>query len=296
MRKNVQLIFMILILLFVGFVFIACSSGDGRKGNHIENEQDSATENDNEENIEDEVDDNDSENNQDQDADENGGSEEANEENESDAAGDVYSEIDIFSDHSETVLVNKHNGLTDYYEPEDLVTVEVPTVLENPEVRQLRQVAADALFEMFEEAKNDGIYLHARSGYRSHDTQVALFNNYAQEHGEEAANQFSARPGHSEHQTGLVMDVTSESVNFQLTEAFGETKEGLWIADNAHKFGFIIRYPEGKEDITGYVYEPWHLRYVGEEVAEAIYESGLTFEEFLVEEGIIHAVDANAEE
>src|SRR5690625_1806734 len=287
MRKNVQLIFMILILLFVGFVFIACSSGDERRSSDLENEQ--ATEN--------EADDNgNNEKNQDQALNEDEGSEEENEKNESDAAGDVYSEIDIFSDNSETVLVNKHNGLTDYYEPDDLVTVEVPTVLENPEVRQLRQVAADALFEMFEEAKNDGIYLHARSGYRSYETQVALFNNYVAEHGEEAANKFSARPGHSEHQTGLVMDVTSESVKFQLTEAFGETAEGVWIKENAHRFGFIIRYPEGKENITGYVYEPWHLRYVGEEVAEAIYESGLTFEEFLVEEGIIHAVDANAKE
>src|SRR5690625_7864217 len=110
MRKNVQLIFMILILLFVGFVFIACSSGDEQKGNHIENEQDSATENDNEENLENEVDDNDSENNQDQDADENEGSEEENEKNESDAAGDGYTEIESIYEDSRTIVVDKENG------------------------------------------------------------------------------------------------------------------------------------------------------------------------------------------
>lgn len=202
--------------------------------------------------------------------------------------------IDIFEDDSVTVLVNKQNRLSDHYAPEDLVTVEVPTILDDPEINQLREVAADALREMFNDAKKEDIYLYARSGYRSYDTQVSLFNNYVENHGQEAANQFSAKPGYSEHQTGLVMDITSESVHFELTKEFGETKEGLWVKDHAHKYGFIIRYPEGKEDITGYVYEPWHLRYLGVDVATAIYESGLTYEEFLVEEGIIHAVNANA--
>src|SRR5699024_5685972 len=112
------------------------------------------------------------------------------------------------------------------------------------------------------------------------DTQVTLFNDYAAVEGEEAANRYSAKPGESEHQTGLTMDVTSQSFGFQLGEAFGETEEGKWLKDHAHEAGFIIRYPEGKEDITGYVYEPWHIRYLGKEMATYVYESGLTYEEY----------------
>src|SRR5690625_3897052 len=197
-------------------------------------------------------------------------------------------ETDIDNDNSLTVLVNKQHSLKENYEPDDLVTVNVPTILENPEVNQLRKEAADALKEMFDVALDDGISLYARSGYRSHNTQEMLFENYAQKHGAEAANRYSARAGQSEHQTGLVMDITSESVNFQLVEEFANTEEGKWVQENAHQIGCIIRYPKGKEDITGYIYEPWHLRYLGVEVATAVYESGLTYEEFLKEEGIIH--------
>ncbi len=203
-----------------------------------------------------------------------------------DESPSVFLKEDIFEPSSTAVLVNKQHPLSDSYEPDDLVLVEVPTVLESVEIRQLRQVAADSLKEMFDAAEEEGIILLARSGYRSYHTQVQLFNNYVEQHGEEAANRYSARPGESEHQTGLAMDVTSESVAKELTEAFGETEEGLWVKENAHHFGFIIRYPEGKESITGYIYEPWHLRYLGQELATAVYDSGLTYEEFLVEEGI----------
>jgi len=203
--------------------------------------------------------------------------------------------IDITSDDSTTVLVNKFNSLSETYEPEDLVFVEVPTVLENKEVNHLRQIAADSLYDMFGAAKEAGFELYARSGYRSHSTQVQLFNSYVEVHGEKEANQFSARPGYSEHQTGLVMDITSETVNYDLSEQFGETDEGKWVQNNAHKFGFIIRYPKGKEEVTGYVYEPWHLRYLGVELATLLYESELTFEEFLEKEGIIDNVKAAAE-
>ena len=195
-------------------------------------------------------------------------------------------EDDILNPASIAALVNKQYSLPEDYTPKNLVTVNVPTVLPNPEIKQMRQVAADALKEMFDAAEEDGVILHARSGYRSYETQVQLFRNYASNHGEEAANKYSARAGESEHQTGLVMDITSESVNLQITSDFGETEEGQWVRDNAHTFGFIIRYPEGKSDITGYVYEPWHLRYLGEELATNVYESGLTYEEYLVERGL----------
>lgn len=195
-------------------------------------------------------------------------------------------EEDIFNPSSTAVLVNKSYSLNEEDAPDDLVLVDVPTVLESVEIRQMRQVAADALKEMFSAAEEEGIILHARSGYRSYQTQVQLFNNYVENHGEEAANRYSARPGESEHQTGLAMDVTSESVNYQLTEAFGETEEGIWVKENAHDYGFIIRYPEGKEAITGYIFEPWHLRFLGKELATDVYESGLTYEEYLAEGGL----------
>lgn len=197
---------------------------------------------------------------------------------------------EILDPNNLVILVNKEYSIGEHV-PGDLKTVEVPTVLENPEIRQLKEPAADALKEMFDAAEEEGIILHARSGYRSYQTQVQLFNSNVEKHGEEAASQFSSRPGHSEHQTGLAMDVTSESVNYQLVEAFGETEEGIWLQENAHLFGFIIRYPEGKSDITGYVYEPWHLRYLGNDLATLVYESGLSYEEFLYEWGIISEIN-----
>ncbi|RFB18581.1 D-alanyl-D-alanine carboxypeptidase family protein [Bacillus sp. HNG] len=141
--------------------------------------------------------------------------------------------------------------------------------------------AADALEQLFAGASNDGITLHAQSGYRSYGTQNMLYDSYVRAHGEEEASTFSAKPGQSEHQTGLAMDVTSDSVDNQLVQEFGETVEGKWVAEHAAEFGFIIRFQQGKEDITGYMYEPWHLRYVGVEHAKYMTEHGLTLEEYL---------------
>lgn len=200
-------------------------------------------------------------------------------------------EVKEVQDATITALVNKQHSLDKTYAPQDLVTVDVPTVLENPEVNQLRKPAADALKEMFNKAKESGIKLYARSGYRSYKTQAALYKNYSTQHGEEAANRYSAKPGQSEHQTGLVMDITSESADLKLTEDFGKTEEGKWVSENAHQFGFIIRYPKGKEDITGYIYEPWHLRYLGVELATKVYQSELTFEEYLGEENMEHGIN-----
>lgn len=179
------------------------------------------------------------------------------------------------------VLVNRINNLPDTYVPEDLVPLtEVPTILSNPEVNQLRLPAYDALKLLFAGAKEAGFELFARSGYRSYNTQVSLYSSYVNNHGQEAADTFSAKPGQSEHQTGLSMDITSEYMNYQLSETFGDTDEGKWVSENAHKYGFIVRYPKGKENITGYMYEPWHIRYLGTELATEVYESGLTLEEY----------------
>lgn len=180
------------------------------------------------------------------------------------------------------VLVNRTSNLPDTYVPEDLVKLtDIPTVLSNPEVNQLRKVAYDALKELFTAAKEEeGYDLFARSGYRSYNTQVSLYSSYVANHGQAAADTFSAKAGQSEHQTGLAMDITCEAMNFQLDDTFGETAEGKWLSENAHRFGFIIRYPKGKEDITGYMYEPWHIRYLGTDISTDVYESGLTLEEY----------------
>lgn len=134
--------------------------------------------------------------------------------------------------------------------------------------------ALTAFNKMKEDAANDGIKLWIASGFRSYETQDELYNNYVKESGKEKADTFSARPGHSEHQTGLAMDLNIVNSSFE------GTKEAIWIEKNCYKYGFIVRYPKGKESITGYKYEPWHIRYLGEENSKKIYESGLTLEEY----------------
>lgn len=135
--------------------------------------------------------------------------------------------------------------------------------------------ASGPLWEMIAAAKKEGIKLWMTSGYRSYYDQQYIYNGYVKRDGQEKADTYSARPGHSEHQTGLAYDLNDLDWNF------GETPEGMWIAENCHKYGFILRYPEGKEKITGYKYEPWHIRYLGVEKATEIFESGLCLEEFL---------------
>jgi LAS superfamily LD-carboxypeptidase LdcB len=180
------------------------------------------------------------------------------------------------------VLVNKQYRLPRDYKPQHLVIPDVPfTISGTPEKKHLREEAAQALENMFAEGKENDIELFAVSGYRSFLTQERLFPTYVLKEGFTWANQFSAFPGESEHQTGLAMDITSREVDLTITEDFGESTAGMWVEEHAHKFGFIVRYPKGKEAITGYTYEPWHLRYVGKEAAQEIYELDITLEEFL---------------
>lgn len=135
--------------------------------------------------------------------------------------------------------------------------------------------ALNAFNEMQADAANEGLDIYISSSYRSYEDQERIYNSYVESDGKEAADTYSARPGHSDHQTGLTFDLNS------IDDSFGYTPESDWVKVNAHKYGFIIRYPEGKEDITGYQYEPWHIRYIGIEKATEVYESGLSLEEFL---------------
>lgn len=142
--------------------------------------------------------------------------------------------------------------------------------------------ARAAFEELAAAASLEGFGLTAFSTYRSFERQTVLYQGYVERDGEEAADRYSARPGYSEHQTGLAFDIGEVHVTDDwATERFGETEAGKWIAANAHRFGFIMRYPEGKESVTGYMYEAWHFRYVGEEIAENIYTNKGTLEEYL---------------
>jgi D-alanyl-D-alanine carboxypeptidase len=180
------------------------------------------------------------------------------------------------------VLVNKRFMLPAEYRPADLVEPKVPFIFKEwDEKRLMRKEAAHALELMFAAAKKDGIDLAGVSGFRSYDTQKSLFAYYVRTQGEEVARKYSAEPGHSEHQTGLAMDVSGSTGQCAADDCFAGTPEAKWLAEHAPEFGFIIRYPKGKESVTGYNYEPWHVRYVGTAVSKQIAAKGLTLEEYL---------------
>lgn len=183
------------------------------------------------------------------------------------------------------VCVDKHRNLPFNYVPTDLVVPDIPFIYGNNhyyEKMNMRKVAAGAIQQMFQAAKHDNIKLYGVSGYRSYKTQVAVFSSNVNKYGSaEKANQVSAEPGQSEHQTGLAMDVTSAKIGDQLVQKFGQTNAGIWLASNAWKYGFIIRYQKGEQAITGYEYEPWHIRYVGKVAAKTIHQNHLTLEGYL---------------
>jgi len=186
----------------------------------------------------------------------------------------------ILAPDSLYVLCNKLNQLPKDYVPNDLRKVDVRFTFEGEsEKKMLREDAATALEALFSSAQEAGFDLFALSGYRSYNTQINNYTSRVDSQGQAAADKISARPGHSEHQTGLAMDITSESANFKLVQAFGKTPEGIWIQENAHIFGFIIRYQSDTTDITGYSYEPWHLRFITPDVATYLYDNDITLEE-----------------
>lgn len=172
------------------------------------------------------------------------------------------------------ILVNKYYKLDSNYVPSDLVTIDSKYGVS----RQMQKEAYEAFIKMFEAARKEGLHFYAVSPYRSYSYQQQLYNNYVNSDGKKNADTYSARPGYSEHQTGLAIDVMASGTS--TLNDFGNTKEYTWLCKNAHKYGFILRYPKGKEDITGYIYEPWHYRYLGINVATKVYESGLTYDEY----------------
>ncbi len=179
--------------------------------------------------------------------------------------------LDFDSPDSILAVVNKLRGLPADHVPQDLADAGgVP----------LRAEAAAAYQQMTAEAAAADVPITAVSGFRTGAEQEQLYVSYTANFGQEAADAISARPGHSEHQTGLAIDIANPDGTCALESCFAETLAGSWAAANAHHYGFIIRFPAGAEHITGYAHEPWHLRYVGTEHARTMHDAGTTLEEF----------------
>lgn len=174
-----------------------------------------------------------------------------------------------------TVLVNKNNILPKDYIPSDLRLINNRYALDN---KYLREEAAISFENLSADAAMLGYKIIATSTFRDYEYQGKLFNEYTETKGIDYALLCSAKPGHSEHQTGLAVDVMGSNEDY---DEFEKSIEFDWMKENAHKYGFILRYPKGKEHITGFKYEPWHYRYIGIEHAKKIYENNLTLEEYL---------------
>lgn len=171
-------------------------------------------------------------------------------------------------------LVNKYNYLREDFVPNNLVELETPYAREGI---YLVKSARDKFYELVKKASEEGLTIRAISAYRGYTYQKRLYNKYVENDGVTKADTYSARPGFSDHQTGLVVDVDNTINSF---EAFTNTKEYQWMLANSYKYGFILRYPEGKEAITGYQFESWHYRFVGVKLAKKIKASNLTFDEY----------------
>lgn len=181
---------------------------------------------------------------------------------------------DVTNTDSYIVLVNKNNKLSKNYIPKDLESISLKYAYE---YKYLRHDAKEAFEKLSHDASLNGYRIIVVSAYRDYNYQDELFNYYVNEKGLEYALNCSAKSGHSEHQTGLAIDV--EGSNFDY-DNFEDSKEFNWMSKNAHKYGFILRYPKGSENITGFKYEPWHYRYVGN-AASFIYNNDITLEEYI---------------
>lgn len=176
------------------------------------------------------------------------------------------------------MLVNKYYALDESYTPGDLVTIPQKYAWGDKGAHKIRNIAYEAFLDMWNAANNDGFYLMVNSSYRTYEEQDKIYNRYKNNYGQKYADDYAARPGHSEHQTGLTLDLFSKT-NSNKKEFTGSNEE-KWLQDNAYKYGFIQRYPEDKIKITGYDHESWHFRYVGVEAATICHDNDLTYEEY----------------
>lgn len=177
------------------------------------------------------------------------------------------------------VLVNKQYAVSRDYYPTDMVDIDGS--LSTNQNLKVKREAYDAYLSMLQDAKKEGLNFAICSAYRSYALQESLYNNSLAANGKEYTEKMFAYPGQSEHHTGYAIDVTSASMNWGLSQNYTDYPDGAWITEHCSEYGFIIRYPKGKEDITGYMYEPWHIRYVGVDAAKEITRQGITLEEYL---------------
>ena len=182
------------------------------------------------------------------------------------------------------VLVKNGFYLPDSYEPDDLCEISIPVSSED-ETYLLRKEAADALKQMYEDAKKEGLEIAVVSAYRSYEDQKEIYDYYFSKYDELTASRLVSIPGCSEHQLGLSVDLTSKDIIGDEDSFFVDTPEYRWVIKHAHEYGFILRYPDDKTSITGTTNEPWHFRYVGTELAEILYTENLTLEEYTLENG-----------
>ena len=188
---------------------------------------------------------------------------------------DFYKDINtIYNPTSYDFLINKNNKLTNDYIPHDLEVININYACKD---KYLRHEAKVNFEKLAKQAKEEGFNIIAVSTYRSYEYQEKLYNTYVLDKGIYYADMSSARAGHSEHQTGLAVDVADLSLDY---DNFESTKEFTWMKNNSHKYGFILRYPKASFHITGFKYEPWHYRYVGIKIATYMYKNNLTLEEY----------------
>ncbi|WP_154888402.1 D-alanyl-D-alanine carboxypeptidase family protein [Longibaculum muris] len=184
-----------------------------------------------------------------------------------------------------TLLIKKGFQLPSSYIPNDLKDVNIP-IAKDCENKQLRKEAGQALEKMYQDALKENLHLVINSGYRSFQQQKAIYDDYFQKYDAVTAAGLVAIPGSSEHQLGLSVDLTSQSVINGQWRFFGDTPEYKWVIENAHHYGYILRYPQNKSHITGTTNEPWHFRYVGQKAAKIIYENNWTLEDYVLHYGL----------
>lgn len=185
------------------------------------------------------------------------------------------------------VLVDRTHALPPHYAPQDLVSLQAIGVSTLGGDMLLRREAAHHLRRLMAAATADGVELVVASAYRSYADQQASHARWASYYGAPDAGGMSADPGHSQHQLGTAVDFTNAEANYEIWQGFGKTRASDWLAENAPRYGFVLAYPLGKEEETGYQWEPWHYRYIGLENVRRLEESGLSLQAFLTQEGVL---------
>lgn len=201
-----------------------------------------------------------------------------------DAKNKATDEYEILDPENTLILIKKGFILPKDYEPKDLVEPNIP-IAPDTENRKLRKETAEALEEMYQDALKQNYHLVLNSGYRSYESQTKIYNEYFKKYDAVTAAGLVAKPGSSEHQLGLGIDLTSQSVIDKKRLVFGDSEEYKWVIKNAYKYGFILRYPKNKSSLTGTANEPWHFRYVGKKAAKIIYDNDWTLEDYILKYG-----------